>query len=806
MARSSFYANSTDYEKINSPELLENVTEQAEAAAASAQEAANLAASAANSASDAATAIAGAVRFDGAQPLNETQQAQARDNIAFDNAVDEALTDASVRFDKSLDLTDEQKRQALANIGADYVFDVRNFGAKLDGETDDAPAIKRASDAAAAAGGGIVSYPPGVCLVGRNETNTDSGTQHLCIRLVDNVRHIGSEPNATIVKAKDGSDAHVFYGFNLADSGVENLTIDGNRANQTEQNPSTGNDPSGIVCIGASTRVRHRNLLIKNTCDYGIGFQGAAVADDCLLEDIIIENSGADGIDTKDIVSGGARQSRMRNITVRDMTPTVGQGERQAGVNPGYGWALEDIAIFGLSGDQVGVRMQGDPTGERDGKRSSLRGFRIQADSVDTTHALQVQAPNVIVDGGHIEGTNYGVLAYGEGAAISNVQVFDTTADAFLALEQDTTPNNIKFINCHAKGSGTRGFTVREDVTNALLSLCTVDGYSRGFDVNSGADGTAIVGCRGFNNSIAEFVDAGTNTTRLSFNAGLNTFAASENIFPGRPRPSADNTIDNGRSDRRWANGFFRQVRLGAGAQITTSGAGTPEGAITAPVGSLYTRTDGTAGSVLYLKETGSGNTGWTALGTAAAQTIGSSGGNVPLLNAANSWSALQTFTTAASLTSVVDAVCTHGDANAGPVVRLWRQSPSPAANDALAEQRFLGANSGSAATTYADTGAVIVSPTAAAETGEYRIRTRASGTLVDGFGVSNGARVGTAAYMGAGTLNLATALYNAGTKVVGAQGAAVSDATGGTTVDTQARAAINDLLARLREHGLIAA
>jgi len=41
--------------------------------------------------------------------------------------------------------------------------------------------------------------------------------------------------------------------------------------------------------------------------------------------------------------------------------------------------------------------------------------------------------------------------------------------------------------------------------------------------------------------------------------------------------------------------------------------------------------------------------------------------------------------------------------------------------------------------------------------------------------------------------------------KVVGAQQAAIADATGGATVDTEARAALNDLLAKLRTHGLIA-
>jgi hypothetical protein len=42
-----------------------------------------------------------------------------------------------------------------------------------------------------------------------------------------------------------------------------------------------------------------------------------------------------------------------------------------------------------------------------------------------------------------------------------------------------------------------------------------------------------------------------------------------------------------------------------------TSGSGSPEGAVTAPVGSLYSRSDGGLLSSLYVKESGAGNTGW---------------------------------------------------------------------------------------------------------------------------------------------------------------------------------------------------
>ena len=42
-------------------------------------------------------------------------------------------------------------------------------------------------------------------------------------------------------------------------------------------------------------------------------------------------------------------------------------------------------------------------------------------------------------------------------------------------------------------------------------------------------------------------------------------------------------------------------------------GSGTPEGSVTAVVGSIYTRTDGGSNTTLYVKESGTGNTGWVA-------------------------------------------------------------------------------------------------------------------------------------------------------------------------------------------------
>jgi hypothetical protein len=46
---------------------------------------------------------------------------------------------------------------------------------------------------------------------------------------------------------------------------------------------------------------------------------------------------------------------------------------------------------------------------------------------------------------------------------------------------------------------------------------------------------------------------------------------------------------------------------------VPDRGSGTPEAAVTSPVGATYLRTDGGAATTLYVKESGTGNTGWVA-------------------------------------------------------------------------------------------------------------------------------------------------------------------------------------------------
>lgn len=63
------------------------------------------------------------------------------------------------------------------------------------------------------------------------------------------------------------------------------------------------------------------------------------------------------------------------------------------------------------------------------------------------------------------------------------------------------------------------------------------------------------------------------------------------------------------------------------GNVIEVFGAGSPEGVVTADIGSLFHRTDGGPTSSIYFKGTGTGNTGWVAVGAGGGGIGGSTGG-----------------------------------------------------------------------------------------------------------------------------------------------------------------------------------
>lgn len=102
----------------------------------------------------------------------------------------------------------------------------------------------------------------------------------------------------------------------------------------------------------------------------------------------------------------------------------------------------------------------------------------------------------------------------------------------------------------------------------------------------------------------------------------LNGLSASGNIIttPGQTGPSNVVTQIDLSNNTLPSNNFLQSTNpafVGAmtmfsvGGPIITNSVGSPESAITAPVGSLCINTSGGSGTTLYVKESGTGNTGW---------------------------------------------------------------------------------------------------------------------------------------------------------------------------------------------------
>jgi len=67
-------------------------------------------------------------------------------------------------------------------------------------------------------------------------------------------------------------------------------------------------------------------------------------------------------------------------------------------------------------------------------------------------------------------------------------------------------------------------------------------------------------------------------------------------------------------NDPQWKDNLVRAVNYNlqhSSLNAPITGAGSPEGVVTANITQRYMDTLGVAGSILYIKQSGSGNTGW---------------------------------------------------------------------------------------------------------------------------------------------------------------------------------------------------
>lgn len=138
-----------------------------------------------------------------------------------------------------------------------------------------------------------------------------------------------------------------------------------------------------------------------------------------------------------------------------------------------------------------------------------------------------------------------------------------------------------------------------------MTSLVQLRNSSHSSFVNVNGEATAgrICDVDGSNSRIT-FVGVDNHASPPSFTASLSFFAINGNVIgdavTAGTLTSTGNAILSG------------YINLPSSVFLL-SGTGSPEGAVTAARGSLFMRADGGAGTSFYVKESGTGNTGWVA-------------------------------------------------------------------------------------------------------------------------------------------------------------------------------------------------
>ena len=212
------------------------------------------------------------------------------------------------------------------------------------------------------------------------------------------------------------------------------------------------------------------------------------------------------------------------------------------------------------------------------------------------------------------------------GTAFETAVDFNAASTVDVAFTYSAAPilNNNVFLRSKDSGGTTRDLIGKS--SGDIVVIGSGSGSER-INITAGTGGL-FLGTPGVTSSIyvprSNFASSG-NTTRDSQIFGYVASywnGSSEVQVDATTRLSMDSTSpayslywNLGGNDRlQLKNDGTLNVATGPIQLVTVtiaSGSGTPEGAVTAPVGSLYLRTNGGAGTTLYIKESGTGNTGW---------------------------------------------------------------------------------------------------------------------------------------------------------------------------------------------------
>ena len=463
-------------------------------------------------------------------------------------------------------------------------INVKDFGAEGDGSTDDTAAIQAAVNAAVLLKR-KVCFPAGTYLV-TDQISLPIGSQIIGETGYQYTRGFSQDPKATTIQFSPTTAKSLFvatgttYGGFRFHYSIEGFYLRGN-STVSGGNSVYALDLNGVIYgrfenigieqfttpIRCTATINNRFVNIYSSGkDQAVLYAGSAETTDVWEQC----SFWASPVGVK--ISGSSIGIRFRDCLFEQIDTYGMDIAREA----------QEIEVSGCYAEDV------PSTND-----ASAAMFRVG--SLGT--ALVVQT-HLKVIGGKFSGRNAGVVGsflscdYSNGVELVGVNVSRFTN--VILTTANTRDTSVVILGM----AGITWTTMYNDVSK----LCGV--YPSGV-VNAGSNNHRIKGSRVIAPDIRPDNTDFAGTLTLS---GANLQLAFTAMFP-----STNGDKPLGQSNLRFSEVYSVKFVFGDGTRTVSSGSGSPEGVVTAPIGSLYTNTAGGASTTLYVKTSGTGNTGWTA-------------------------------------------------------------------------------------------------------------------------------------------------------------------------------------------------
>jgi len=352
----------------------------------------------------------------------------------------------------------------------------------------------------------------------------------------------------------------------------------------------------------------YRYILSNSVChnNYGSGFsqkgggtapiQGEGVITNCLFYDNLTGNDVVHGMEFGVGGGLGCYNIHVNNVICTGNTGdgffiggavglTINNCTSANNLNNGFTfYDAYDVKVNNcniLANREMGCRVGYSHSGSNVHRRISIKECTI---SGNWDYSLTVNPTGVATT----EHTDYGIFIYSDTAFTEidgcNIYNIAGTDQSLRTHGRNTTIKNTKVY--HAVRSG---IYIAASTSGVILDNCNVintdfssSTYYGSYYIGSNAEVTAI-NCR------AECAST-TSQSRVFLSAG--TLRA---------------------KDTTYTNHTYMYINDGGNTYCEQIGTGSPESVLVASRGSRFYRTDGGAGTTLYIKESGTSNTGWAA-------------------------------------------------------------------------------------------------------------------------------------------------------------------------------------------------